>query len=107
MAADGHQQLLVIAHYTDGATEDVTRTVQFEANDPEMAEANVAAPVKTLDLTGDVAVMARYQGQVDVFRASIPLGVAVDSTPPAKNFVDDLVFKKLKTLGHAAVGRVR
>jgi hypothetical protein len=43
--------------------------------------------------------MARYQGQVGVFRASVPLGVPVESTPPPKNFVDELVFKKLKTLG--------
>ena len=43
--------------------------------------------------------MARYQGQVAVFRASIPLGVPVESTPPPKNFIDELVFAKLKTLG--------
>jgi hypothetical protein len=43
--------------------------------------------------------MARYQGQVATFRASIPLGVPVDNLPPSNNFVDDLVFKKLKLLG--------
>jgi hypothetical protein len=99
MAANSQQQLLVIAHYTNGATEDVTSTVKFEPNNPEMAEASATGMVKTLDLAGDVAVMARYQGQVGVFRASVPLGVPVESTPPAKNFVDELVFKKLKTLG--------
>ena len=41
----------------------------------------------------------RYQGKVDVFRASIPLGITIDDLPPAKNFVDELVFSKLKTLG--------
>jgi len=99
MPQKGEQQLLVIAHYTNGVTEDVTSTVKFEPNNPEMAEVGVSGLVKTLDLTGDVAVMARYQGQVGVFRASVPLGVPVESTPPPKNFVDDLVFKKLKTLG--------
>jgi hypothetical protein len=99
MPQNGQQQLLVIAHYTNGATEDVTGTVKFEPNSPEMAEVSVSGLVKTLDLTGDVAVMARYQGQVGVFRASVPLGVPVESTPPPKNFVDELVFKKLKTLG--------
>ncbi len=99
MPRDGQQQLLVIAHYTDGHTEDVTSTVNFEANNPEMAEVSVSGLVETLDLTGDVAVMARYQGQVGVFRASIPLGVPVESTPPPANFVDELVFAKLKTLG--------
>lgn len=99
MPQKGEQQLLVIAHYSNGVTEDVTGTVKFEPNNPEMAEVSISGLVKTLDLTGDVAVMARYQGQVGVFRASVPLGVPVESTPPPKNFVDDLVFKKLKTLG--------
>ncbi len=43
--------------------------------------------------------MARYQGQVGVFRASVPLGVPVETTPQPKNFIDELVFQKLKTLG--------
>jgi Protein of unknown function (DUF1549)/Protein of unknown function (DUF1553) len=99
MPRSGEQQLMVIAHYTNGATEDVTSTVKFEPNNPEMAEVSVTGQVKTLDLTGDVAIMARYQGQVGVFRASVPLGVPVESTPPPKNFIDELVFQKLKTLG--------
>jgi hypothetical protein len=99
MPQSGEQQLHVIAHYTDGSTEDVTSTVKFEPNNPEMAEVSITGLVKTLDLAGDVAIMARYQGQVDVFRASVPLGVPVNTTPPSKGFVDDLVFAKLKTLG--------
>ncbi len=99
MPQNGEQQLQVIAHYSNGATEDVTGTVKFEPNSPEMAEVTASGLVKTLDLTGDVAVMARYQGQVGVFRASVPLGVPVESTPPPKNFIDELVFQKLKTLG--------
>ena len=40
-----------------------------------MAEVSVTGLVTTGQLTGSVAVMARYQGQVDVFRATVPLGV--------------------------------
>src|SRR5690606_36193385 len=65
----------------------------------EMAEASVTGLVKTLDLTGDVAIMARYQSQVGVFRASVPLGVKVDNLPPSDNLVDKAVFGKLLTLG--------
>ncbi|MBI2826415.1 MAG: DUF1549 domain-containing protein [Planctomycetia bacterium] len=93
------QQVAVLAHYTDGSVEDVTRLAQFDPNDGEMAECSTRGLVKTLDLTGDVAVMARYQGHVAVFRAHVPLGVKVDNLPPSKNFVDELVFSKLKTLG--------
>ncbi len=95
----GQQQLVVIAHYTDGSTEDVTAMTQFEPNDTEMAEVTPSGLVKTRDLTGTVAVMARYQGQVAVFRASLPLGAVVKDLPPAKGFIDELVFKQLTTLG--------
>lgn len=99
MERGGEQQITVIAHYSNGATEDVTRSALYEANDPEMAEATLTGLVKTLDLTGDVAIMARYQGQVDVFRASIPLGVKFENLPAPKNLVDEAVFKKLTLLG--------
>jgi hypothetical protein len=99
MRRNGAQQVIVLAHYTDGSIEDVTRLAKFEPNSPEMGEASATGMVRTLDLTGDVAVMARYQGAVAVFRASLPLGVDVQKTPGEKNFIDQLVFKKLKTLG--------
>jgi len=99
MPQHGEQQLLVIAHYTDGSTLDVTSMVTFEPNNPEMAEVSATGLVKTLDLAGDVAVMARYQGQVGVFRATVPLGIPVESTPAPANYIDEEVFAKLKTLG--------
>ena len=34
-----------------------------------------------------------------MFRATIPLGAPVEKVPPSKTFIDDLVFKKLKTVG--------
>ncbi len=99
MLRHGRQQLIVLAHYTDGSVEDVTRLAQFEPNNTEMAEVSTTGLVRTLDLTGDVAVMARYQGSVAVFRASLPLGIVVKDLPKAKNVVDEAVFAKLKTLG--------
>lgn len=99
MEREGTQQIVVVAHYSDGSTEDVTRTTQFDSNDTEMAEVSASGLVKTSQLTGSVAVMARYQGHVDVFRATVPLGIKIEKLPPAKNFVDELVHKKLKALG--------
>jgi hypothetical protein len=99
MEREGTQQIVVVAHYSDGSSEDVTRTTQFDSNDTEMAEVSVSGLVTTGQLTGSVAVMARYQGHVGVYRATIPLGVNTDNLPPAKNFVDELVAKKLKALG--------
>jgi len=64
-----------------------------------MAEATVTGLVKTLDLAGEVAIMARYQGQVATFRATIPLGAEVGTLPPPRNFIDVAVTNKLKVLG--------
>ena len=99
MAPDARQQLVVTAHYSDGSTRDVTRIVQYEANDPAMAEASITGLITVREQTGDVAVMVRYQANVGVFRATIPLGAPVDNLPVARNFIDELVFKKLTTLG--------
>jgi Protein of unknown function (DUF1549)/Protein of unknown function (DUF1553)/Bacterial Ig-like domain (group 2) len=99
MERETKQQLVVIAKYSDGSTEDVTRTTSFDSNDGEMAEASVTGLITTGKLTGSVAVMARYQGNVDVFRATVPLGVKIESLPPTKNTVDEFVFSKLKSLG--------
>ncbi len=93
------QQIATLATYSDGTVEDVTRMALYEANDTEMAEATVTGLIKTLDLAGEVAIMARYQGQVSTFRATIPLGADVAAMPPSKNLVDKAVFGKLKLLG--------
>lgn len=99
MDRGSNQQITVLAKYSDGTTEDVTRTALFEANDPEMAEATPTGLVKTLDLSGEVAIMARYQGQVSTFRATVPLGADTSKVPAPSNFVDAAVFSKLKLLG--------
>lgn len=93
------QQITVVAKYSDGSSEDVTRMALYEANDTEMAEATETALIKTLDLAGEVAIMARYQGQVSTFRATVPLGADTSAIPAPANFVDEAVFSKLKLLG--------
>ena len=94
-----HQQLSVIAHYSDGSYEDVTPMAAFEVNDKEMAEIDRGGLLSAYDISGDVGVMVRYQGQVGVFRATIPLGVEVTNLPEPRNFIDTAVFNKLKMLG--------
>lgn len=93
------QQLSVWASYSDGTLEDVTRSALFESNNTDLANVNERGWVQLGSLPGDVAVMARYQGHVGVFRASIPLGGQVEEFPPTINLVDEAVFAKLKTLG--------
>jgi len=87
------------AKFSDGSVRDVTTLAVYEPNDAAMAEANEAGVVKVQDLSGKFSVVARSLGRYAVFSASVPLGVAVESLPPAKNFVDELVFANLKELG--------
>ncbi|RMF40705.1 MAG: DUF1553 domain-containing protein [Planctomycetota bacterium] len=94
------QQLAVIAHYSDGHIEDITRTAQYESNNTDLAEVDPAGLVRLRDAHGDVAVMARYQGQVAVTRFAIPLSVDPSqfAWPAERNLVDRLVFAKLRAL---------
>ena len=96
---DGRQQLLVVAHYSDGSTRDVTRTARYESNDNSLAEVDHTGLVQATGRPGEVAVMIRYQTQVAVFGATIPLGMVIDELPQPANFIDELVFVKLKELG--------
>jgi hypothetical protein len=99
MQPQGEQQLKVIARYSDGHLEDVTRGALFEANDKDMATAEPTGLVKFASQPGDVGIMVRYQSKVAVFRATVPLGAPVQHLPVAKNFIDESVFKKLKRIG--------
>ena len=95
------QQLMVTARYTDGSSEDVTRWAQYQSNDTDVAAVAEGGLVDTRELSGQAAIMARYQGQVAVFRATVPLGKAIDSYPefPTTNPVDAATLPHWKALG--------
>jgi len=99
VARKTEQQLKAIAHYSNGSVRDVTGMALYESNDRAMAEVSERGLVKVLDLSGNVAVMVRYQGKVAVFSASVPLGAPVTNLPPPRNFVDEHVFANLTALG--------
>lgn len=96
---NAEQQLKAIAKYSDGSTRDVTGMALYESNDKAMADVNDRGLVKISDIVGNVAVMVRYQGRVAVYSASVPLGAPTENFPSSKNFVDELVFANLKSLG--------
>ncbi|SVD33347.1 uncharacterized protein METZ01_LOCUS386201, partial [marine metagenome] len=99
VSANAEQQISVTAIYSDGHTEDATHIATYEANDKEIAEVDDTGHVKFFEQPGDVSVMIRYQGSVGVYQASVPLGVAVEKTPQPRNFIDELVFAKLRRVG--------
>lgn len=97
---NNRQQFAVHAHYSDGSVLDVTQRAQYESNDPDIAVVDGAALVRTLELSGEAAIMARYQGQVATFRATVPLGVKVpDYRFEVQTVVDRHTQKKWQELG--------
>ncbi len=92
------QQISVTARYSDGTIEDVTPAVQFESNDSEMAEVDKRGLVSMKSLAGEVAVMARFQGQVAVFRASVPIVEGENEWPQPTNPIDGAVIAQLRSL---------
>ncbi|HEX5270972.1 MAG TPA: DUF1549 domain-containing protein, partial [Gemmataceae bacterium] len=97
---NGRQQFAVYAHYSDGSVEDVTRRAQYDSNDTDVATVDGTGLVRTLALSGEAAIMARYQGQVTIFRATVPLGVPTPAyTFEPKTLVDQYTLAKWKQLG--------
>jgi len=66
------QQLAVLAEYGDGRRQDVTRQCQFSSNVDVVAAVDERGLVRGGARTGEAAIMARYMGQVAVFRAQVP-----------------------------------
>jgi Protein of unknown function (DUF1553)/Protein of unknown function (DUF1549) len=100
MTRQNKQQFAAYAHYSDGTIEDITRRAQYDSNDQEIASVDAAGMVRTLTLSGEAAIMARYQGHVAVFRATVPLGTKTpDWQFPVQTVVDTFTSKKWKDLG--------
>ena len=97
------QQLTVTAHYSDGSTRDVTSLTKYQSNEDGIASVDDTGLVETTSITGEAAIMARYMGLIAVSTIAVPLpGDVPDSFYaglPRKNFIDDLVWKKLQRLG--------
>jgi hypothetical protein len=100
LSRQNRQQFAVYAHYTDGTVEDITRRAQYESNDEEIAVVNTQGLVHTLDMSGEAAIMCRYQGHVTAFRATVPLGVKIpDYQFPYVTLVDQYTHAKWQKLG--------
>lgn len=103
LVRDETQRLLVTAHYADGRTRDVTSLAQFSSSDSVFAEVSLDGVVKAGKLTGEAAVMARYEGNFALMRVSMPLAGDVPESYyaglPRANYIDDHVWGSMKRLG--------
>ncbi len=94
-------QLVVRAWYSDGSSLDVTRWARFSSTGDLVAGVDGKGTV-TVSGHGEAAVTVGYSNLVAVARVASPFPNKVDpkvfAKSPRKNFIDDLVLEKLKSL---------
>ncbi len=99
----GQQQPLnVTAFYSDGTTRDVTGRSNYQSNESAIVSVDEQGNMTAGPLPSETAIMARYMYHIGVCNVAIPLeGEVADEVYeklPRHNFIDDLVWKKLKSL---------
>jgi hypothetical protein len=93
--------VLVRAWYSDGHSEDVTRRARFSSTEDLVASVNDAGQVRVTG-HGEAAVTVIYSNLVATARILSPYPNQIDprvfAQAPRRNFIDDLVLKKLEAL---------
>ena len=90
------QQLSVSGTYTDGTTEDLTRKVQYSANDESVVDVTPNGELSGRR-PGETAIMVRTLGKAVAARIAVIEKPLKDyPAVPRNNFIDELIFAKLK-----------
>jgi hypothetical protein len=94
---DETQRQIVIAHFSDGSSRDVTRDANFETSNFEVATVDKSGTI-TAVRRGEASVLVRYEG-VFVANPTTVLGSRegfVWNDSPVYNFIDEHVNNKLQ-----------
>jgi hypothetical protein len=93
------QQVMALAHFSDGSVRDVTSLAVFTSSDDSVATVDAGGLVTGLD-RGEAAVLVRFLDKLET--ASVMFLKQVPgfkwSSPAQNNFVDHHVFEKLEQL---------
>ncbi|MCA9068544.1 MAG: DUF1549 domain-containing protein, partial [Planctomycetaceae bacterium] len=93
------QQLVAVAHYSDGTKRDVTRLVVFKANQNQIADVDEWGLVTAGNRVGEGVITATFSGQVAVSRVRIPLDRKwTEPDFPIQNIIDRHVLAQLRSL---------
>jgi len=96
---DSQQQMIVIAHFPDGTSRDVTRDAVFETSDFEVATVSETGRIDAVR-RGEAAALVRYEG----LYAAAPVAIIGDregyawQESPEHNYIDKLVNAKLRRM---------
>lgn len=95
-------QLRVLAHWRDGAIEDVTDITRFRTNDESVAKVDEKTGMVTAVGSGDTHIVAFYDNGVAPVAAMLPVSDKVGPNYPtiaASTKVDELIVAKLQKVG--------
>jgi hypothetical protein len=102
------QQLTVTAHFNNGRSEDVTRWVKYTAANASVTQVNDTGLVNVVG-HGEGAITAWYLSRIAIGTVSVPftnsIAPEVFAKAERRNFIDELVLKKLKELNIEPSGR--
>jgi len=95
------QQIAAVGTYSDGSRVDLTEKVRYTSSDEVIATVSSSGLV-TPKRNGEVSVLIRTLGHLDAIRVAVAvrpdLPVATANSPAVRNFVDEVVFGKLRKL---------
>lgn len=96
-----NQQLNVLAHFSDGHTEDVTHWVKYTSANESVAQVDDEGQVKTIGF-GEGAITGWYLSRIAIATVTTPytnqVARRVFTRAKRRNFIDDLVMGKLQSL---------
>jgi len=95
------QQLSVIAHFSDGHTEDVTRWAKYTSANETVSQVTDNGQAKVVGF-GEGAITAWYLSRIDIATITVPftnkLAKSTFTHAKRRNFIDELVLEKLQNL---------
>lgn len=96
-----NQQFIVLAHYDDGSTKDVTRYVKYDTTEDGVAVINRDG-LAEMKGSGSAALTMWYASKVTFSSVSVPfpdeLAESVFANAPRNNYIDDKIYDQLKAL---------
>ncbi len=97
--ASSQQQLFVLGHFSDGSVRDLTRLTVFTSSNESVGTVSKTGLVEKIG-RGETAILARYLDKMTTSHITFLENVQgfTWNNPKENNFVDTLIFEKLKQL---------
>ena len=101
LSPSSSQQLSVRAYFSDGHTEDVTRWAKYTSANEMVSQVDDSGRAKVVGF-GEGAITAWYLSRIDIATITVPYtnkpSGKVFAQARRRNFIDELVLEKLKSL---------